>query len=202
MSARSDEYCRQLITVAKTLPIPEDQQRHAAEIAWTAAGGETQWANYANDGSSTLMKLGEGHGLSAAERAVARRSMAIPHDAVGRNLDSIGILQQRPGAGWGTPEELMQPAIAFSKFFHGAGGNRGLLAHPGWQNDEVWHAAWSVQQCGPSDVHVYKDAAAQAARDIARLWGDGASTVSIDWLDTATKGDVVAALKEAFHGQS
>ena len=165
-----DDHCRTLIAVARQLALPEQMQRHGAQIAWTAAGGETTWRNLANDGSSTLVKLGTGQQLTAHERAVARESLAFPHDGIGRNLDSVGILQQRPGTGWGTPAELMQPMVAFEKFFHGAGGNPGLLDQAGWQADEVWRAAWLVQRSGPNDIHVYQNAAVAAAQDIARLW--------------------------------
>ena len=194
MSARTDGYCRTLIAVARTLPLSEADQRMAAVICWTACGGETTWQNYANDGKSTLNKLGEGHGLSNAERAVAQESLMYPHDAVGRNLDSVGILQQRPSAGWGTVAKLMDVSTAFRKFFEGAGGNRGLLAHRGWQQDEAWHAAWDVQQCGPQDVHVYKTAAAQAQADVDRLW---TATVPLGWWDTVDRAGLVAAIEEA-----
>ena len=36
---------------------------------------------------------------------------------MGNNLDSIGLFQQRPMTGWGTPAELINSATAAGKFF-------------------------------------------------------------------------------------
>ena len=48
---------------------------------------------------------------------MARESMALPHEAVGHNLDSMGLFQQRPSASWGTPAQLMDPATSAGKFY-------------------------------------------------------------------------------------
>ena len=42
--------------------------------------------------------------------------MNYPYDKVGNNLDSIGLFQQRPMTGWGTPAELINPATAPASF--------------------------------------------------------------------------------------
>ena len=65
--------------------------------------------NYANDGTSILVGSAEQRQLNDAERAVARESLSYRHDKVGNNLDSIGLFQQRPMTGWGTPAELINP---------------------------------------------------------------------------------------------
>ena len=83
-----------------------------AAIAVAAALAESSLYNYANDGTSTLVGSAEGRQLNDSERAVARESLKYPHDKVGNNLDSIGLFQQRPMTGWGTPAELINPAAA------------------------------------------------------------------------------------------
>ena len=80
-----------------------------AAIAVAAALAESSLYNYANDGTSTLVGSAEGRQLNDAERAVARQSLTYPHDKVGNNLDSIGLFQQRPMTGWGTPDRADQP---------------------------------------------------------------------------------------------
>lgn len=44
-------------------------------------------------------------------------SLAIPHDGIGGDHDSVGIFQQRTSQGWGTVKELMTPEIAAGKFY-------------------------------------------------------------------------------------
>ena len=64
--------------------------------------------------------------------------------------DSVGLYQQRPSSGWGTVEQIMDPAYATRLFFGGPhnpnrGKTRGLLDLAGWQNMAVTDAAQRVQ---------------------------------------------------------
>lgn len=172
MSELTDNYCRTAISVARTLELPEGDQKQGAKVAWTASRGEGNGLCWANDGTSTLVMLEEGRQLNDAERAVARESLNYPHDKVGRNLDSMGMLQQRPSADWGPPSELMDPPTSFRKFFLGAGWNKGLLDKPGWASMPTWQAAWEVQQCSEDDIWVYQREADAANADVDRLWGE------------------------------
>ncbi|MGL5861231.1 MAG: peptidoglycan DD-metalloendopeptidase family protein, partial [Phycicoccus sp.] len=52
-------------------------------------------------------------------------TLDLPHDAVGSNHDSVGLFQQRPQAGWGAPEELMEVDYSASAFFGGTDGPNG-----------------------------------------------------------------------------
>src|SRR5205814_10221948 len=55
------------------------------------------------------------------------------------NADSLGLFQQRPSQGWGTPAQIMDPAYASTKFYEH------LLAVPGWQSMPLTEAAQAVQ---------------------------------------------------------
>ncbi len=64
--------------------------------------------------------------------------------------DSVGLYQQRPSSGWGSVEQIMDPAYATRLFFGGPhnpnrGKTRGLLDLAGWQNMAVTDAAQRVQ---------------------------------------------------------
>ena len=60
------------------------------------------------------------------------------------DLDSLGLFQQRPSQGWGTPAQLLDPRYATSAFFHA------LLKVPGWDAMPVGDAAQAVQRsAGP-----------------------------------------------------
>lgn len=72
-----------------------------------------------------------------------------------RNLDwgdrdSLGLFQQRPSTGWGTPEQTRDPEYATRAFFAGVNGpngpvTRGLLDIPGWEAMSFADAAQAVQ---------------------------------------------------------
>jgi N-acetylmuramoyl-L-alanine amidase len=64
--------------------------------------------------------------------------------------DSLGLYQQRPSTGWGTAEQIMDPAYSTRLFFGGPqnpnkGRTRGLLDIAGWQNMALTDAAQRVQ---------------------------------------------------------
>lgn len=64
--------------------------------------------------------------------------------------DSLGIFQQRPSAGWGSAEEIMDPAHATRLFFGGPSNpnknkTRGLLDIAGWETMPLTVAAQRVQ---------------------------------------------------------
>ena len=64
--------------------------------------------------------------------------------------DSVGLFQQRPSTGWGTAEQILDPAYATRLFFGGpsnpnAGKTRGLLDISGWANMALTDAAQRVQ---------------------------------------------------------
>ena len=72
-------------------------------------------------------------------------SMAIPHEGVGHDGQSVGIMQQQPW--WGTLRDLMTPGVAAQKFF------RALLKVGGWQNMAPTVAAQTVQQSRFPDAY-------------------------------------------------
>ena len=77
-------------------------------------------------------------------------SFQFPHDGVGRDHDSLGTAQQRPAAGWGSVEQLMDPNYNARAFYGGPSGPnhgspRGLLDVPGWQTMDKGRAAQAVQ---------------------------------------------------------
>ena len=134
-----------------------------AAIAVAAALAESSLYNYANDGTSTLVGSAEGRQLNDAERAVARQSLTYPHDKVGNNLDSIGLFQQRPMTGWGSPDQLINPATATGKFLDR------MVTVANWQTASPWTVAQKVQGSPSSDGGIYRDSYQQATGIVAAL---------------------------------
>jgi hypothetical protein len=80
---------------------------------------------------------------------------------VGKDHDSVGIFQQRPKAGWGSPTELMNPRVASEKFY------TKLVKIKGWQSMPRWTAAQKVQvSCCP---RAYNKHEADAIKVVAHI---------------------------------
>ncbi|WP_345520663.1 C40 family peptidase [Nocardioides conyzicola] len=78
------------------------------------------------------------------------QSAQLPNDGDGGDHDSVGMFQQRPAAGWGSVENLMDPVWSARAFYGGPSGPnhgspRGLLDIDGWQDMDPGAAAQAVQ---------------------------------------------------------
>ncbi|MDG4758305.1 hypothetical protein [Micromonospora sp. WMMD710] len=73
--------------------------------------------------------------------------------------DSLGLFQQRPSSGWGTPEQITDPAYSTTAFL------KGLTQVDGWQDMALTDAAQTVQ------VSAYPDAYAQWEQQATDLVG-------------------------------
>lgn len=62
------------------------------------------------------------------------------HNPEGGDRDSIGVFQQRPSQGWGTPAQLHDPSYAARAFY------RRLAAIPNWQTRPLAQVAQAVQR--------------------------------------------------------
>src|SRR6266567_5563367 len=69
--------------------------------------------------------------------------------------DSLGLFQQRPSQGWGTPAQIMNPTYAATQFY------RHLLAVPDWQQMTVNDAAQAVQRSGFPNAYAQHEPAAR-----------------------------------------
>ena len=56
--------------------------------------------------------------------------------------DSLGLFQQRPSQGWGTPTQIMNPVYAATQFY------QALVQVPNWQTIPLTEAAQAVQKSG------------------------------------------------------
>jgi hypothetical protein len=70
--------------------------------------------------------------------------------------DSLGLFQQRPSQGWGTPAEIMNPTYAATQFY------THLLQVPGWRTMPTTQAAQAVQRSGFPDAYAKWEQQAQA----------------------------------------
>jgi hypothetical protein len=84
--------------------------------------------------------------------------------------DSVGLFQQRPSAGWGTVEEIMDPVYSAEAFFGGANppSPPGLVEIDGWESMPYTVAAQSVQVSAFPDAYARQE---DTAREIAEEAG-------------------------------
>jgi hypothetical protein len=92
--------------------------------------------------AATIAGVGYRRGLPAGAVTVAYATALQEshlHNVSYGDRDSVGIFQQRPSAGWGTPGQLMDPVYATTKFFEA------LVKVPGYASMPIYRAAQAVQ---------------------------------------------------------
>ncbi|MEV7611259.1 LysM peptidoglycan-binding domain-containing protein [Microbacterium sp. NPDC089320] len=96
-----------------------------------------------------------GRELGAPDRAIAIALATAMVESSMRNLtwgdrDSLGLFQQRPSMGWGSPEQAVDADRSTRVFFGGSSdpngqSSRGLFDIPGWESMSFTDAAQAVQ---------------------------------------------------------
>ncbi|MDJ0378094.1 LysM peptidoglycan-binding domain-containing protein [Cryobacterium sp. PH31-L1] len=142
----------------------------AVTVPVATAGVVTPMSEEMRQNAQTIVSVGRGAGVSNAGLVVALAAAA--QESGLRNVDygdrdSLGLFQQRPSAGWGTPEQVMDPVRASLAFFGGASNpnpnvTRGLLDIAGWESLTVTQAAQAVQISAYPDYYAKWETSAQA----------------------------------------
>ena len=149
LSASSIIYPGQQIAVQAAAPA-------AAPAAVTATpGGQLTATLTAEQAANAALIIRIGRELGVSDRAVATALATGMVESSLRNLDwgdrdSLGLFQQRPSTGWGTPAQIMDAERSTRVFFGGPGDpnghvTRGLLDIPGWESMSFTAAAQAVQ---------------------------------------------------------
>ena len=99
----------------------------------------------------------------------------------GGDRDSLGLFQQRPSQGWGTPEEILDPAYATRAFYDA------LVEVDGYKELEITVAAQRVQRSAFPEAYADHE---QDARTLASaLTGNSARAFSCRLGDEPDEGD-------------
>jgi hypothetical protein len=144
----------------------------ATQLTPVGTSGPQGWmpisgAQYANATTIVQRVLVRKMGVRSAVIAIATamqesRLQNLPYGSA----DSLGLFQQRPSAGWGTPQELLNPAFAADAFL--AALQRHQLASPGWATEPLWATAQAVQASGfPTAYAQWEAQAAGLVKQIA-----------------------------------
>ena len=89
----------------------------------------------------------------------------IGHLGARNDHDSLGLFQQRPTSGWGTPEQIQDPHYAATQFYEG------LVEVDGWQDMPLTRAAQKVQVSAYPEHYAKHET--QAGNIIDALYGEG-----------------------------
>jgi hypothetical protein len=119
--------------------------------------------------AGTIAQVGRDRGLP--QRAVVIALATAMQESSLRNLDhgdrdSLGLFQQRPSQGWGTPEQVQDPLYSAGIFYDR------LLGVPGWENMRVTDAAQTVQRSAHPELY---EQHSQMAVELATTLSSGAS---------------------------
>lgn len=128
-------------------------------VRGTAGGSVAGYGPGQVGNAAVIVAVGARMGVPERGRVVAVAT-AMQESRL-RNLDygdrdSLGLFQQRPSQGWGTPAQVTDPTYAATRFY------RGLLGVPGWQVMSVNGAAQAVQRSGLPDAYGQHEPAARA----------------------------------------
>jgi hypothetical protein len=119
-------------------PLPDPEECTAT------AGGHTATLSIEQaENASIIAAVAERRGLPA--RAISIAIATAIQESKLRNLeggdrDSVGIFQQRPSQGWGSPRQLNDPYYAANAFYDA------LVTVDGYQSMEITEAAQAVQR--------------------------------------------------------
>ncbi|MFJ8592657.1 heavy metal transporter [Streptomyces sp. NPDC093598] len=132
--------------------------------------------------AATITAVGTARGLP--ERAVTIALATALQESALRNIkhgdrDSLGLFQQRPSQGWGTPKEIMDPTYSAGEFYDH------LVKVPGYTRLPLTVAAQRVQRSGFPQAYAKHEP--DAALLAAALTGQSAATLSCEGRPAATR---------------
>lgn len=134
------------------------QTAHAATIVAAGAKREVHARGYVIALATAMQESA----LRNLANANVPESLSLPHEGVGRDHDSVGLFQQRPG--WGSVRERMTPSYAADKFYEALAGVEG------WQQMRLTDAAQAVQRSAyPEAYQKWEDDAEQLAAHVLGL---------------------------------
>jgi hypothetical protein len=146
--------------------------------ACRVTAGTTQYAIDPQQAANATTITAVGKQLGLPDHAVTIALATALQESQLHNLaygdrDSLGLFQQRPSQGWGSPAQLMSPTYAATAFFNA------LARVPDWQTRSITSAAQAVQRSNAPQAYAQ--------------WEPLARTLAI-----ATTGEVPAGLSCEF----
>ena len=134
-----------------------------------AAPGGASASGFAGDqvdNAATMVAVGKQHQLPPRAWVIAVAAAMQEsglHNLDHGDRDSLGLFQQRPSAGWGSPAQIRDPVSSTTQFY------RHLQYVPGWDRMPLTQAAQRVQ--GSATPGAYARHEARASQLVATVAG-------------------------------
>jgi murein DD-endopeptidase MepM/ murein hydrolase activator NlpD len=154
---------------------PNPGGRSAQATVREHVGAVGRWKSGQVDNAAIIVAVGQQRRVPArgwviaVATAMTESSLTNHGDLGPRNdHDSLGLFQQRPSMGWGTPQQVMDPVYASTKFYHA------LLKVKNWETLPLTVAAQKVQRSGFPDRYAEYENDAEAV--VAKVTGAASIT--------------------------
>jgi hypothetical protein len=131
--------------------------------------------------------LGQRAAVIAVTAAIAESTLHNYTAAV--DHDSLGLFQQRPSQGWGTPEQVQDPVYATGRFYDG------LVTIEGYENLPITEAAQAVQRSGFPDAYAQHEGRSRAWASALTGWSPATVTCDLRDADPGIADAVVARVQ-------
>ena len=106
--------------------------------------------------------------------------------------DSVGLFQQRPSQGWGTPAQLMDPHYSIGEFYDA------LVTVDDYQDMDINDAAQLVQRSGFPEAYAQHEDYARALASALRGYSPAAFTCQVNPRSIGSTTAVVEDVQRAF----
>lgn len=126
--------------------------------------------------AATIAGVAVARGLPARAASIALTAAYQESDL--RNLDhgdrdSLGLFQQRPSQGWGTPRQVLDPVYAANRFYDA------LVKVPGYGQMSITEAAQRVQRSAFPNAYADHEADARVLASVLTGWSPAGLTCSV-----------------------
>ncbi|MEU7753698.1 C40 family peptidase [Micromonospora sp. NPDC049171] len=159
----------------------------AAQPEWS---GQGSWNSEQVSNAAIIVSVGAelhvpryGWEIAVATAMQESTLRNLGHLGADNDHDSLGLFQQRPSQGWGTPEQILDPRHAARKFYER------LVKIDGWPAMPLTQAAQAVQRSAFPDAYARWQPEAQ---QLVALISDGMNIVC-----TSDGGDGLPSLDDA-----
>ncbi|HEX5996965.1 MAG TPA: hypothetical protein VFY84_17620 [Jiangellales bacterium] len=119
-----------------------------------AASTPYPWDSTQRENARTIVQVGVAMGVPERGEVIALATAMqesklynLGHLGANNDHDSLGLFQQRPSMGWGSPEQVTDPIYAATAFY------LALQRVSGWESMAVTVAAQSVQRSAFPDAY-------------------------------------------------
>ncbi len=128
------------------------------------------------ENAATIAAVAEQRGLPARAvtiaLATAMQESKLENISYG-HLDSVGLFQQRPSQGWGTPEQIQDPVYAAGAFYDH------LVKVPGYAELPITEAAQAVQRSAYPTAYAEHETRARVLASALTGWSPAALSCTV-----------------------